>query len=155
MCDRFWILLQASVAMEESFSLLATLRFDPFLETLSWNNDPDGLPSPYLLLSYQFHRLATCSLALQWPSKQDLTFTKLKSACDTIVRNVNGAGPNNPLRVGFISPVVRALSPTAPIDTSCIVTRQSHCIRLTYPVFEIRPHFAVILRSRFKHPSSV
>ncbi|KIM70308.1 hypothetical protein SCLCIDRAFT_101436 [Scleroderma citrinum Foug A] len=103
--------------MEESFSLLATLRFDPFLETLSWNNDPDGLPSPYLLLSYQFHRLATCSLALQWPSKQDLTFTKLKSACDTIVRNVNGAGPNNPLRIRLVLSPVNLTASASPIQS--------------------------------------
>lgn len=100
--------------MEDSFSLLATLRFDPFLETLSWNNDPDGLPSPYLLLSYQFLRLRRCSLALQWPSAQDLTLTKLKTACDTVVRDVNGVEPNRPLRVSIPSSAFLALTQPIP-----------------------------------------
>ncbi|KAI6136406.1 aminotransferase class IV-domain-containing protein [Pisolithus sp. B1] len=70
-----------------SYSLLAAVRFDPFLETFTWNNGPDDLPSPYLLLSHQFHRFVSASVAAQWPSAH-LTFDKLKSVCDNVVRKI-------------------------------------------------------------------
>ncbi|KAI6047862.1 aminotransferase class IV-domain-containing protein [Pisolithus marmoratus] len=80
-----------------SYSLLAAIRFDPLLETFSWNNGPDGLPSPYLLLSHQFHRFVSA----QWPSAH-LTFDKLKSVCDNVVRNVNGACVRQPLKIRLV-----------------------------------------------------
>lgn len=90
------VLELASIKM--SYSLLAAVRFDPFLETFTWNNGPDGLPSPYLLLSHQFHRFVSASVAAQWPSAH-LTFDELKSVCDNVVRDVNGTCVWQPLKV--------------------------------------------------------
>ncbi|KAL4069833.1 aminotransferase [Scleroderma yunnanense] len=103
--------------MEAPFSLLATLRFDPFLETMGWNNDPDGLPSPYLLLSHQLERLVASSLALQWRSAQDLTFAKLKNVCDTIVQDVNGVDPGQPLRIRLVLSPVDLTASASPLQS--------------------------------------
>lgn len=95
-------------------SLLATIRFDPFLETFTWNNDlADGPPSPYFLLSYQFHRLVSASVAAQWPSAH-LTFEKLKNVCDNIVCNVNGGCMRQPLKIRVI------LSPSGDLTASAV-----------------------------------
>ncbi|KAG6330863.1 hypothetical protein ID866_8225 [Astraeus odoratus] len=80
---------------------MAAVRFDPFLETLNWNNDPEGFPSPYLLLSHQLDRLVTSSLAVQWPEANSLTYGKLKSVCDNIVCNVNDGDSKHPLKVSL------------------------------------------------------
>ncbi|KAI6120682.1 aminotransferase [Pisolithus croceorrhizus] len=94
-----------------SYSLLAAVRFDPFLETFTWNNGPDDLPSPYLLLSHQFHRFVSASVAAQWPSAH-LTFDKLKSVCDNVVRKANGTCMRRPLKIRLI------LSPSGDLTAS-------------------------------------
>ena len=69
------------------YQLLSCTRFDPFLATLSWNNDHDG-PCSFFLLPYHFDRLASAAKAHKWnhAASSILSYGHLKSACwDTII----------------------------------------------------------------------
>lgn len=79
------------------YQLLSSTRFDPFLATLSWNNDLDG-PCSFFLLPYHFDRLASAAKAHKWDHAASiLSYSHLKSAClDTIISEQrlrqNGSG---------------------------------------------------------------
>ncbi|KIJ66197.1 hypothetical protein HYDPIDRAFT_86271 [Hydnomerulius pinastri MD-312] len=85
-----------------SFDLLSATRFDPFLETLEWNNDPDGKPSPYLLLSYQLDRLVLGAQRSRWEVSELPTYAKLKATCDEVVQEANGADKKTPLKIRVV-----------------------------------------------------
>ncbi|KAH7886024.1 aminotransferase [Phlebopus sp. FC_14] len=82
-----------------TFSLLCTLRFDRFLETLQWNNDPDGNPSPYLLLMYQFERLVASARLNRWAVSDTLTLANLRAVCDKAVQEAKKFDGNTSLKI--------------------------------------------------------
>ena len=66
-----------------SYQLLTSTRYDPFLATLSWNNDHDG-PSSFFLLPYHFDRLISAAKIHKWDhttSASILSYDHLKSTC--------------------------------------------------------------------------
>lgn len=63
------------------YQLLASTRYDPFLSSVGWNNDPSG-PSPFLLLPYQYERLTSAAKIHNWHHVSSaLTYLDLKNAC--------------------------------------------------------------------------
>ncbi|KAF9245873.1 aminotransferase [Melanogaster broomeanus] len=96
-----------------SFSLLCSTRFDPLLESFIWNNAPDGTPSPYLLLSYQFDRLLSSASLNQWAVSDSLNYGRLKSTCDKIVQEVNGVDGKAPLKIRVVVTPSGAMEATA------------------------------------------
>lgn len=111
-------------------SLLCTTRFDPFLETFDWNNAPDGTPSPYLLLAYQFDRLVSSARLSRWTVPDSFDYTALTHICDEAVRKVNGADGRDSLKV-IVTPVpCQVLTRTWVLDTRHLPTVwEYHCIR--------------------------
>ncbi|KAH7923240.1 hypothetical protein BV22DRAFT_1015763 [Leucogyrophana mollusca] len=85
-----------------SISLLSTTRYDPFLRSLKWNNDPEGNPSPYLLLSYQLDRLNASVRLNGWDHLQVLTMDGLKSACDKVVESELDSGEAGALKIRLV-----------------------------------------------------
>ena len=64
-----------------SYQLLTSTRYDPFLATLSWNNDHDG-PSSFFLLPYHFDRLISAAKIHKWDHTTSiLSYDLLKSTC--------------------------------------------------------------------------
>ena len=64
-----------------SYQLLTSTRYDPFLATLSWNNDHDG-PSSFFLLPYHFDRLVYAAKIHKWDHTTSiLSYDHLKSTC--------------------------------------------------------------------------
>ena len=64
-----------------SYQLLTSTRYDPFLATLSWNNDHDG-PSSFFLLPYHFDRLISAAKIHKWDHTTSiLSYDHLKSTC--------------------------------------------------------------------------
>ena len=118
------------IMKSESFSLLCTTRFDPFLETFEWNNAPDGTPSPYLLLAHQLDRLVSSARLSRWTVADSLDYTALKDVCDKAVRKVNADG-KTPLKVIEPPVLCQALTRACLLDTCRLpVVRKSHCVRL-------------------------
>lgn len=103
-----------------TYSLLATLRYDPFLETLAWNNEPNGSQSPYLLLSHQLDRLVECSRASGWVSTDDLTLDKLRDVCNAIRDHTNGDDARRPLKIRVVvsssGDITTSASPILPLQ---------------------------------------
>ena len=64
-----------------SYQLLTSTRYDPFLATLSWNNDHDG-PSSFFLLPYHFDRLISAAKIHKWDHTTSLlSYDLFKSTC--------------------------------------------------------------------------
>lgn len=64
-----------------SYQLLTSTRYDPFLATLSWNNDHDG-PSSFFLLPFHFDRLISAAKIHKWDDTTSiLSYDLLKSTC--------------------------------------------------------------------------
>ena len=64
-----------------SYQLLTSTRYDPFLATLSWNNDHDG-PSSFFLLPFHFDRLISAAKIHKWDHTTSiLSYDLLKSTC--------------------------------------------------------------------------
>ena len=64
-----------------SYQLLTSTRYDPFLATLSWNNDHDG-PSSFFLLPFHFDRLISAAKIHKWDHTTSiLSYDHLKSTC--------------------------------------------------------------------------
>lgn len=77
---------------EQCYQLLTSTRYDPFLATLSWNNDHNG-PCSFFLLPYHFDRLTSAAKTHKWDHTM-LSYDYLKSTClDAISkeRQQNGA----------------------------------------------------------------
>jgi len=67
----------------EFYQLLTSTRYDPFLATLSWNNDHDG-PCSFFLLPYHFDRLTSAAVTHKWDHHSTttiLSYDYLKSTC--------------------------------------------------------------------------
>ena len=62
------------------YELLTSTRYDPFLATLSWNNDYDG-PCSFFLLPYHFDRLTSAAKTHNWDHATILSYDYLKSTC--------------------------------------------------------------------------
>ena len=76
-----------SGSRDMTFYLLSATKFDPFLETLEWNN-LDGCPSPYLLLPLHLARLRDAALRHNWNHAFDsISLLKLTSLCQSAVYN--------------------------------------------------------------------
>lgn len=76
----------------ESFRLLTSTRFDPFLATLKWNNDQHG-PSSFLLLRYHFDRLLSAVSQHGWQiNDQYLTYRNFISACQNALSEFSCRG---------------------------------------------------------------
>ena len=66
---------------EQCYQLLTSTRYDPFLATLSWNNDHDG-PCSFFLLPYHFDRLISAAKTHKWDHTTSiLSYEYLKSTC--------------------------------------------------------------------------
>ena len=67
---------------EQSFyKLLSSTRYDPFLATLSWNNDYDG-PCSFFLLPYHFDCLTSAAKTHKWDhATSTFSYDYLKSTC--------------------------------------------------------------------------
>ena len=67
---------------EQIYQLLTSTRYDPFLATLSWNNDHDG-PCPFFLLPYHFDRLTCAAKTHKWNHTTSIlsSYDYLKSIC--------------------------------------------------------------------------
>lgn len=76
---------------EQSYQLMSSTRFDPFLATLSWNNDHDG-PCSFFLLPYHFDRLASAAKTHKWDLT--LSYDYLKSTCLDVVSKEQQRLPN-------------------------------------------------------------
>ncbi|KAH7914717.1 aminotransferase [Hygrophoropsis aurantiaca] len=96
-----------------SFSLLSSTRYDPFLRTLRWNNDPEGNPSPYLLLSYQLDRLVASAHRNGWGDLKALNWDNLKSTCDNIVGDELGQYKTGALKIRMVLSSSGELTATA------------------------------------------
>jgi hypothetical protein len=69
-----------------AYSLLSTTRFDPYLTTLEWNNDPGGAPSPFFLLPFHLDRLRSAATQHGWAFAADaLSLSTLRSLCQYAV----------------------------------------------------------------------
>jgi hypothetical protein len=81
-----------------SYALLASTRYDPFLMSCVWNNDPDG-PSPYLLLHYQADRLIASAALNDQTFRHGTTLSNVKALCDKVVREHNDSKGETALKV--------------------------------------------------------
>jgi hypothetical protein len=88
--------IQLQTISQGSYQLLSSTRFDPFLATLSWNNDHDNEPCPFFLLPYHFDRLASAAKTHEWDSTSTsiLTYHYLKSTCLDAVSKEQQRLPN-------------------------------------------------------------
>ena len=64
---------------ENVYKLLTSTRYDPFLATLSWNNDHEG-PCSFFLLPYHFDRLTSAAKTHKW-DHIIFSYDYLKSTC--------------------------------------------------------------------------
>ena len=138
---------------EQSYQLLTSTRYDPFLATLSWNNDHDG-PCSFFLLPYHFDRLTSAAKTHKWDHTAMFSYDSLKSTClDAISKEQqqNKDSSNTAFRVNLyhISPVslffllVQVIFAT--IDSNYIFTRWSNrrdCKPFNN-ILHIRSHFAI------------
>ncbi|EGO02675.1 hypothetical protein SERLA73DRAFT_47874 [Serpula lacrymans var. lacrymans S7.3] len=103
------------------FSLLSCTRYDPYLQSLKWNNDNAGNPSPYLLLSYHSDRLADAARIHGWGDVQPLTPLYLKSVCDKAVQEYGDKSPPFALKVRLVltqtGDLSAAVAPIAPLSS--------------------------------------
>ena len=83
------------------YSLLSTTRFDPFLTTLAFNNDPSGRPSPFFLLSYHIDRLLDAASKHAW--QHSLTYHDLKAKCEEAAQQFIQAEGSEACRVFIIT----------------------------------------------------
>ena len=86
------------------YKLLTSTRYDPFLATLSWNNDHNG-PCSFFLLPYHFDRLTSAAKTHKW---DHITFSYdyLKSTClDAISKEQqqNGSSSSIAFRVNLFT----------------------------------------------------
>ncbi|KAF8167339.1 aminotransferase [Crassisporium funariophilum] len=66
---------------QRPYQLLSSTRFDPYLTSLSWNNDSDG-PSPFFLLPFHFDRLVAAAGTHSWLyAKSILRYHTFKTIC--------------------------------------------------------------------------
>ena len=89
------------------YQLLTSTRYDPFLATLSWNNDHDG-PCPFFLLPYHFDRLISAAKTHKWDdttsttSASLLSYDYLKSIClDAISKEQQQNGSSSSSTAAF------------------------------------------------------
>ena len=76
---------------ERSYQLFSSTRFDPFLATLSWNDDHDG-PCSFFLLPYHFDRLVSAARTHKWDHLTSvLSYDYLKSACLDAISEQNSS----------------------------------------------------------------
>jgi len=73
------------------YAFLASTRYDPFLLSCDWNDDPDG-PSPYFLLHYQVDRLSASAALDGQTSHHGLTLSNVKELCNKVVREHDSSG---------------------------------------------------------------
>ncbi|KAF9486566.1 hypothetical protein BDN70DRAFT_794142 [Pholiota conissans] len=67
--------------MDEPYQLRSTTRFDPYLQSLNWNNDSHG-PSPFFLLPLHLERLLAAAEKHNWfLAKSTLKYNTLKGKC--------------------------------------------------------------------------
>lgn len=70
------------------YQLLSSTRYDSCLLNLPWNTLANGgMPSPYLLLKYNFDRLLDAAQKHAWTNAQGWTLIDLKNVCDDAVRD--------------------------------------------------------------------
>ena len=72
---------------EQFYQLLTSTRYDPFLATLSWNNDQDG-PCSLFLLPYHFDRLTCAAKTHKWDDHTTSilsSYDYLKSTCLDVI----------------------------------------------------------------------
>jgi 4-amino-4-deoxychorismate lyase len=63
------------------FQLRSTTRYDPYLQSVAWNNDPHG-PSPFFLLPLHLERLLAAAEKHSWLfAKSTLKYAVLKGKC--------------------------------------------------------------------------
>ncbi|KAJ7170144.1 aminotransferase class IV-domain-containing protein [Mycena filopes] len=84
-----------------SYELLTTLRWDSYLERLSWNNgQPNGQPSRFLLLAFHLDRLQEAAVAHDWPDAlAALSYAALHEKCQAAVASYDAADPPEALRI--------------------------------------------------------
>ncbi|TFK77450.1 hypothetical protein BDN72DRAFT_808283 [Pluteus cervinus] len=76
---------------DDSYKLLTSLRYDPFLRSLRWNDDKHG-PSEFMLLPYHFTRLAHAASQHGWHfDASGLTQDALKAICHQAVSSHHNA----------------------------------------------------------------
>ncbi|KAG2154551.1 aminotransferase [Suillus clintonianus] len=95
-----------------SFALLSSTRYDPFLISCPWNNDPDG-PSPYFLLHYQADRLIRSAALHDQVFQEGTTLSKVKTVCDKAVQEHNDSRGETPLKLRVVLDPSGELSATA------------------------------------------
>ncbi|KAF8971742.1 aminotransferase [Flammula alnicola] len=79
------VLLQEEQVEQNPYQLLTSTRYDPLLQSLSWNNDPYG-PSPFFLLPLHFERLLSAAETHNWLyAKSLLKYNYLKSYCSDAI----------------------------------------------------------------------
>lgn len=140
-----------------SYQLLTSTRYDPFLATLSWNNDHDG-PCSFFLLPYHFDRLTSAAKTHKWDHiTTTLSYDYLKSTCfDAISKEQqqqqmhNGSSSSTAFRVNLDFSTLRfffwCVIFRENIDSDYTFTKWSNR-RDCNPFndeFHIRSHFTII-----------
>ena len=115
-------------AQEQVYQLLTSTRFDPFLATLSWNNDHNG-PCSFFLLPYHFDRLTSAAKAHKWDHSL-LTYDYLHSTClDAVSESKERGLPNdlNPSSSWKVNPFLCCISSflNYQIDSNHTFTKRS------------------------------
>ncbi|KII93413.1 hypothetical protein PLICRDRAFT_131156, partial [Plicaturopsis crispa FD-325 SS-3] len=97
---------------QDSYCLLSSTKYDPFLKSLKWNNDTG--PTPFFLLPYHFHRLALAAEVHGWRDvASGLTYDALKRECERAVAEYARDGGDAPLKVRITLSRKGALHATA------------------------------------------
>ncbi|KAJ7040344.1 aminotransferase class IV-domain-containing protein [Mycena alexandri] len=85
--------------MSESFDLLTTTRWDPYLDRLAWNNY-DKQPSRFLLLAFHLDRLQQAAAAHEWPAAvAALSYPALHEKCQAAVASYDAVNAPEALRI--------------------------------------------------------
>jgi 4-amino-4-deoxychorismate lyase len=81
----------------DSYALISTTRYDPYLIQLNYNNEPGNNPSPFFLLSYHIDRIIDAANRHGWQRLlPSLEFAAVKSICERAVPQHSGMdGPNS------------------------------------------------------------
>src|SRR3984957_4655068 len=82
-----------------SYSLLSTTKYDPFLTSLRYNDEPGGKQSPFFLLSYHLDRLLDAALQHGWNCS--LTYDQLKSKCEEAAQEFQRHNGLEPCKVHY------------------------------------------------------
>ncbi|KDR85755.1 hypothetical protein GALMADRAFT_132410 [Galerina marginata CBS 339.88] len=128
------------------FQLLTSTRYDPFLSSLSWNDDQDG-PSPFFLLPLHFDRLVSASETHNWLyAKSVLRYTSLKSSClDAISEQRIRGNTSSTFRLRItVSPEGRIAVTAASLPTS--FTSDPSYLPLDEPIVENEDQHGPTLR---------